>query len=136
MHKLLFIIILFILFSCKKDPLENTNKLAGTHSWVGIQTLLEEIGNGPETRIDTEYILNLNKEIKVIDNENIFFYEKMICVYKDKKKLIFVYEDKDPLPAKYYRDTLVYHYNIGKIEYVYRSAYLNRLSIFKLISLD
>lgn len=135
MRKLIYgsLLLLTFFFSCKKDPLENTNKLGGSHSWQGIKTLFDIVNNGLDTTVDIAYQLDFQEKILVINKNMIYFYDTMTCKYNNKNNKIIEYthEDNFLYPFRYSRDTLIYNYSNGSIEF--RSFAVNYLKLYKLV---
>ncbi len=122
MRKLIYGSLLLLTFfcSCKKDPLENTYKLAGNHTWVGIEKITGRIGYGVSP--DTTYAVRFEHKIVVVDKNTIYFEDTMKCVLSDKnnRKLIYVHYESLFAMNSYETDTIIYNYANGAIEYKYR----------------
>lgn len=129
-------LLLLFICSCRKDtpkdPIENTNKLAGNHSWEGIKTLLKIINNGSDTIIDTVEPVQFEHSIVVINNDKIYFIDTMVStsINKSSKTIIYTNENIDSYPFRYRIDTLIFNYSNSSIEF--KSFSKNDYRIYKL----
>ncbi len=119
-------------FSCKKDPLENTSKLAGNHSWEGIRTVLNIINNGADTIIRTVDSIQYEKYIDVFTSNKIYFFGDsmfLTSVNKNNKTIMYTGEDNYMYPYRYNRDTLIFNYFNNYIHF--RRVTRNNNDIYK-----
>ncbi len=120
MYKLILICLLLSFFSCKKDPLENTSKLAGNHSWEGVRTVLHIINNGADTILLSAEPVQYEKNITVLSRNIIYFFsDSMFLTSVNNKNNIIMYtrEDNYMYPYRYTRDTFIFNYVNSLIEF-------------------
>jgi hypothetical protein len=135
-------LLLLFICSCKKDtpkdPLENTIKLAGNHSWEGIKTALKIINNGTDTIVESEEPVLYEQYITVVSNNIIYFpYDTMYVasVNKINKTIMYISEDNYMYPFRYSRDTIIYNYSNSFIEFRHVARSDNTIYKLNLFSL-
>lgn len=116
-------LLLLFIYSCKKDtpkdPLENTYKLAGNHTWQGVRSVLNIINNGADTIIESEVPLLFDENIVVYDNKKLLFgYDTLYFAYTDRiNYIIYTNSNGGSIAINEYIDTLVYNFTNNTIEY-------------------